>query len=72
MVKSYCTYGMYNEDTSECVEQGENLNMLSYWSNGYLITLEDVHVSKISKDEVTLELLDSELTINITDIEEWK
>lgn len=72
MVKSYCTYGIYNEETSESVEEGENLNEISYWDDGHLKTLEDVHVSKINADEITLELPDSEITIKISDIEVWK
>lgn len=72
MVKSYCTYGMCNEDTAQTVNEGENLDRLTYWDGGKKVTVEDVHIISINKDTVTLELPDTEMILDIADIECWE
>lgn len=72
MIHSYCNYGIYNEDTSQCLEEGDSVDRLSYWDNGRKVTLKDVHIQSISKEEITLALEDyEEITIPIEEIEDW-
>lgn len=72
MVKTYCNYGIYDEDTARCAEEGDNLDRLTYWDDGRKVTLEDVHISSITADEVTIETEDfEEIRISVDDIEDW-
>lgn len=72
MIHSYCNYGIYNEDTSQCLEDGDSVDRLTYWDDGNKIVLEDVQVQSISKDEVTIALEDyQEITIPIEEIDSW-
>lgn len=72
MIRSYCNYGIYNEDTSQCLEEGDSVDCLSYWDSGNRITVENVLINDISKDEITIETDDyEEITIPIEEIEDW-
>lgn len=72
MIKSYCNYGIYNEDTSQCLEPEDNVDHLSYWDDGHKITLENVIIKSINKDEIEIETEDyEEITIPIEEIEDW-
>jgi hypothetical protein len=72
MVTTYCNYGLYNEDTCESLEEGDPVSEFSYWNDGHKITLEDVMIEDIRKDEVTLKTDDwDEIIINVGDIEGW-
>lgn len=72
MIQSYYNYGIYNEDTSQCLEDGDRVDCLSYWDNGKKIILKDVQIQSIDKDEVTFSLEDyEEITIPIEEIEDW-
>lgn len=72
MIQSYCNYGIYNEDTSQCLEEGDDVDHLSYWDNGKRVTIEDVQIKNINKDEITVEADDcEEITIPIEEIEDW-
>ncbi len=72
MIRSYCNYGIYNEDTSQCLEEGDSVDRLSYWDSGNRITVENVLINDISKDEITIETDDyEEITIPIEEIEDW-
>lgn len=73
MIKSYCNYGIYNDNTGECLEEGANVNQLTCWNDGQRVSLENVHIVRISRDEVTCELEDyEEITILIEDICGWE
>lgn len=72
MIHSYCNYGIYNEDTSQCLEEENDVDRISYWDNGCRVTLEDVRIKDINKDEITIETEDfEEITIPIEEIEDW-
>lgn len=72
MIHSYCNYGIYNEYTSQCLEEGNSVDRISYWDNGKRVVLKDVQVQSIDKYEVTFALEDfEEITIPIEEIEDW-
>lgn len=72
MIQSYCNYGIYNEDTSQCLEEGDDVDRISYWDNGKRVTLEDVRIKDINNDEITVETEGfDEITIPIEEIEDW-
>lgn len=72
MIQSYCNYGIYNEDTSQCLEEGDDVDRISYLDNGERVTLENVQIKDINKDEITVETEDyDEITITIEEIEDW-
>lgn len=72
MIHSYCNYGIYNDDTYQYLEGGDDVNRLSYWDNGNRVTIEDVQIKDINKDEITVETEDyDEITIPIEEIEDW-
>ncbi len=72
MIHSYCNYGIYNEDTSQCLEEGDSIDRLSYWDNGKRITLENVQIKDINKEEITIETEDyDEIIIPIEEMEDW-
>ena len=72
MIHSYCIYGIYNEDTAQVLEPGDSVDRLSYRDNGKKITLEDVQINDINKDEIMIETEDyEEITIPIEEIEDW-
>ncbi len=72
MVKSYCKYGIYNEDTAQSVEKGEDLNRIIYWDDGKRMTFENVIVEDITGETITIELEDGEqVTLQIEDICDW-
>ena len=72
MIKSYCNYGIYNEKTSQCLEEGDDVDQLTYWDDGRRVVLENVHISEITSDDITCELEDfKEITISIETIEDW-
>lgn len=72
MTYSYCNYGIYNEDTSQCLEDGDSIDRFSYWDNGKKVILKDVQVQSIDKDEVALALENyEEISIPIEQIEDW-
>lgn len=51
MIHSYCNYGIYDEDTSQCLENGDSIDCLSYWDNGNRVILEDILIKDINRDE---------------------
>lgn len=72
MVKSYVIYGIYDEDTCQCLEKGDCASRLAFWKDGKKITLSDVEVVKITKDTIVFETQDFEkIEIAIEDIEDW-
>lgn len=72
MIQSYCTYGIFNDQTSQCLEDGDYVECLSYWDDEKKIVLKDVQVQSIDKDEVTFALEDcNEITIPIEEIVDW-
>lgn len=72
MIHSYCNYGIYNEDTSQCLESGDDVDRFSYWDGGKMVTLENVQIKSIDKNEVTIELEDyEEISIPIEEINDW-
>lgn len=72
MIQSYCNYGIYNEDTSQCLEEGDRVDRISYWNDGSVVVLKDVQVQSIDKDEITLALEGyEEIAIPIEEIEDW-
>lgn len=72
MIHSYCNYGIYNEDTSQSLEEGDSIDRLSYWDDEKRVVLKDVQVQSIDKDEVIFELEDcEEIIIPIEKIDDW-
>lgn len=72
MIHSYCNYGIYNEDTAQCLEEGDDVDRITYWDNEKKITLEDVQITDIREDEISIETEDyDEITIPIEEIEDW-
>lgn len=72
MIHSYCNYGIYNEDTSQCLEEGDSVDRLSYWSDGEMITIEEVQIKDIDKDKITFETDGCKgITIPIEEIKDW-
>lgn len=72
MIQSYCTYGICNIDTTQCLEEGDSVERLAYWEDGRKVVLKDVQISSINETEITIELEDSEaISIQIEDIEDW-
>lgn len=72
MIRTYCNYGIYDEDTAQCIEVGDSLDKISYFDDSKLIILEDVYVNDITKDEIELNLSDgSTTTIRIENIESF-
>lgn len=54
------------------MEEGDDVDHLSYWDNGNKVALEDVQIKDINKDEITVETDDcEEITIPIEEIEDW-
>lgn len=73
MVKSYCRHGIYNEETSQCLEEGDSVSELVYYEDGCEITAYNAEISSISSDEATLCFEDGEdVTIRIEDIKSWE
>ena len=51
---------------------GDNVDRFSYWDNGNMVTLENVQIKDINKDEITIETDNyEETTISIEKIEDW-
>lgn len=72
MIRSYCNFGIYNDDTSQSLEEGDDIDRIAYWDNGNKVVLKDVRISEIRAEEITVELEDfTEVTILIDDIEDW-
>lgn len=72
MVKSYVIYGIYDEDTCQCLEKGDSTSRLTFWKDGKKITVSDVEIVKISKDKIMFETKDlKRIEIAIEDIEDW-
>lgn len=72
-IKTYCDWGLYNEDNGDCLKAGDNCDRFSYWDDGKRVTLENIAIQDIRKNEVTLELEDyEEVTINIEDVIDWE
>ena len=71
-VKTYCTYGLYDEDSASNLAEGDFCATFTYWKNGEQITLRNVKINDIYKDRVVIELEDyEEVTIQVDDIVEW-
>ena len=72
MIQSYCNYGIYNEDTSQCMEDGDCVDSLTYCDGEKFVTVEDVRIVKITKDKIMVETDDfEEIEISIEDIDNW-
>lgn len=72
-VKTYCTYGLYDEDNCNSLEEGDSCERFTYWSNEKQVTLEDIEINDIYKDRVVVELEDGEeITIQVDDIIDWE
>ena len=73
-VKTYCTYGLYDEDSANSLEEGECCERFTYWDKDIgRVTLENVKINSISKNEVTIELEDyTQIDIKVTDIIDWE
>lgn len=70
---SYCNYGICNEDTSQYLEAEDRVDRLSYWDNGNRVILENIQITDINRDEITIETEDyGEITIPIEEIEDWE
>lgn len=73
MVKSYCNYGIYNENTALSLEVGDSVDTLTYWKANSRATLIDVRVINITKYEIIVETEDfDEIEIPIKKIEDWR
>lgn len=72
MIFSYCNYGICNDDTSQCLEEWDTIDRLSYFDDEKRIVLENVQVKDIDENEITIETeYYEEITIAIEDVEEW-
>lgn len=72
MIFSYCNYGICNEDTSQCLEEGDTVDRISYFDGEKRVVLENVQIKDINDSEITIETDDyEEIAIAIEDIEEW-
>ena len=56
MVRTYCTYGLYDEDSASSLEEGDGCERFIYWDDGEKVTLENVKINDIYKDKVVIEL----------------
>lgn len=73
MVKSYCNYGIYDEDTSHCLEVDDCVDSLKFYDGERFITIENVRIKEIKKDKITIETEDyDEIEIYIEDIVRWQ
>ena len=71
-VKTYCTYGLYDEDNASNLAEGDFCSIFTYWHNGEQISVRNVKINDIYKDRVVIELEDGEeATIQVDDIVEW-
>lgn len=72
-IKVYCNRGLYDDETSHCLTEGDICDSLSYWNNGVKITKNNVLIKCIiNDDEIIIELDDyQELLLNVDDIIEW-
>lgn len=72
-VKTYCNYGLYDEENAYSLEEGEYCDKFTYWNNGKQVTLNDITINNICKDRVVVELEDGEkITIQVDDIIGWE
>lgn len=72
MIQSYCTYGIFNEQTDQCLEEGDYIDRLTYLDNGNEVILEDAIIDFISKEEIEISTEDYEgITIPIEKIVDW-
>ena len=72
-VKTYCKYGLYDEDNGNSLEEGDSCEHFTYWDDGKQATIKNITICDIYKDRVVVELEDSEeVTIQVDDIVEWE
>lgn len=72
MVSVYCNYGLYDEDSCACLEEGDWVSEFSYIDDDLKITLLDVYILDIKKDAVILEVDDQYIAIDVDMIDSWK
>lgn len=73
-IRTYATYGIYDEDTASCLEVGDTLISITYLDENYEeVTLKKVEISNINEEILTIETEDySEIEICIDNIVEWE
>lgn len=65
MIETYCNYGLHDDDTGKCFEEGETVNIKMIDDRTY----EEVDIKSISSDEIVIEDMDGEeFTLKIIDI----
>lgn len=72
-VKTYCTYGLYDEDSANSLEEGDSCERFTYWDNVKKVTLEDVTINDIYENRVVIKINNfEEITIQIENIIDWE
>ena len=72
MISIFNTYKLYNENTGQVLEEGDQIDNFSYYDNKHKITLKDIQIININENEITIELDEiDQIIINIKDIIEW-
>ena len=72
-VKTYCNYGLYDEDSANTLEAGDSCERFTYWNDGIQVTIKNITICDIYEDRIVVELEDyEEVTIQVDDIIDWK
>ena len=72
MIKTFCDYKLFNEDTSQILKEGDWIDNFSYYDNKHKITLKNIQIININENDITIELNRINQTIiHIKDIIEW-
>lgn len=72
-VKTYCNYGLFDEDSANTLEYGDSCERFTYWNDGIQVTIKNITICDIYEDRIVVELEDyEEVTIQVDDIIDWK
>ena len=72
MISIFNTYKLYNENTGQVLEEGDQIDNFSYYDKNHKIILQNIQIININENEITIELDEiDQIIINIKDIIEW-
>lgn len=72
-VKTYCNYGLCDEDSANTLEEGDSCERFTYWNDGIQVTIKNITICDIYEDKIVVELEDyEEVTIQVDDIIDWE
>lgn len=71
MIYSYCKRGIYNNYTSQRLEEGDFVRQLSYWNGDSMKVITTVWLLSVSENEIVFEARGQNISISIEDIEDW-